>query len=193
MKENTALDNRQGVYLPMDHLSHRMPLVFVDKSKQNENNCIVLYTQVPVGQFWRWKYLKYAYLFFIRLSSFRNDKRSCWLSWKTCSSVLADEWSESVAAERTDKRAEETSDTVKKSQSLYRLSRAVTDQTLSSRKHVLFIKPEVFPDFPLLQPGILPRSLITPLCTCSQPGVFPDFPLPRTGIRADLFIFNQRP
>jgi hypothetical protein len=66
----------------------------------------------------------------------------------------------------------------------------VTYQTLSRREYVSLIKPEVFPfpgwdshrillnqlvflftdrsfpDIPLLQAGILPRSLITRLCTC---------------------------
>ena len=80
-------------------------------------------------------------------------------------------------------------------------SRDVTYQTLSRREYVSLIKPEVFPfpswnshrillnqlvflfagmsfpDIPLLQAGILPRSLITRLCTCSQPEIFPYFPL----------------
>jgi hypothetical protein len=68
-------------------------------------------------------------------------------------------------------------------------SRDVTYQTLSRREYVSLFKPEVFlfpcwnshripfPDIPLLQAGILPRSLITHLCTCPQPEIFPYFPL----------------
>jgi hypothetical protein len=113
-------------------------------------------------------------------------------------------------------------------------SRDITGQTLSSHEYISLMKPGVFPnitfpspefsknplnqlvfliagrsfpDIPLLQQKILPRSLITRLCFF--PGDFLDFPLPQTGILIRAFgqsspvlifvhgyisfIFNRRP